>query len=166
MVKGFKTAVKFDEASRLEFVQGMRKRKNQRRQKAANQIKLKMKQDRRAYDRKKKQLQLKEIAELDKIEAEAEHINLKRLATCSAENEQTHFSSIPGVTIEPISFDTSHLHVTANLDAEEESESETKMKEGEYDSTKDKLDDLRHSYKKLVKDRIKKQKNKLKKRKK
>ena len=96
MVKGFKTAVKFDEASRLEFVQGMRKRKNQRRQKAANQIKLKMKQDRRAYDRKKKQLQLKEIAELDKIEAEAEHINLKRLATCSAENEQTHFSSIPG----------------------------------------------------------------------
>ena len=75
MVKSFKTSVKFDENSRLEFVQGMRKRKDQRRKKAQNQIKPKLKKERKAYDKRKKELQLAEIADLNRIEEESELVN-------------------------------------------------------------------------------------------
>ena len=62
-----KTSVTFDEQSRLEYVQGMRKRKNERRKKASNAIRTKMKKERKAYDKRKRQLIMEEVAALEKL---------------------------------------------------------------------------------------------------
>ena len=96
MVKGYKTSVKFDENSRLEFVQGMRKRKDQRRKKAQNQIKLKLKKERKAYDKRKKELQLAEIADLNRIEEDSELVN-REVANSIPKTAKKSLSSIPGL---------------------------------------------------------------------
>merc|ERR1712226_594993 len=157
MGKGFKTTVKFDESSRLEFVQGMRKRKDQRRKKAQNQIKLKLKKERKAYDRRKRELRAAEVAHLDKIEVEAEEVNQVFAKEVTSNCESV---SIPGVTIEPISFDTDHLSTSTKHTQETDCESEEQNDGQNTKSNKEQLDDLRVNYKKMVKDRLKKQKNK------
>ena len=67
-------AVVFDESSRLDYVQGMRKRKNERRSKALAQMKQKMKSERRSFDRKKREIQRRDVAELNRIEAESKMV--------------------------------------------------------------------------------------------
>ena len=98
MVKGFKTSVKFEENSRLEFVQEMCKRKEQRRKEAQNQIKLKLKKERKANEKRKKELQLAEIADLNRIEEESELVN-KEVANSFKKTAEKRLSSIPGLYI-------------------------------------------------------------------
>ncbi|XP_069124391.1 nucleolar protein 12-like [Argopecten irradians] len=51
-----KKVVVFDEAARLEFLTGFRKRKNERRKKAIDEKELQVKEDRKEFKRKRKEL--------------------------------------------------------------------------------------------------------------
>ena len=88
-VKNHKTVIAFDEQSRMEFVQGMRKRKNQRRKKACDAIVAKMKRERKAYDKKKRELIMAEIATLEN------QCSLESEASETEENEA--LPTIPGL---------------------------------------------------------------------